>query len=60
MGNYQQKQLKNGFKRRVDIEPQIGHVKENHRLNRNFYKGIKGNIINVMLAAAPMNFKKKD
>jgi len=42
----------------VAIEPKIGHLKADHRLNRNFYKGIKGDDINVMLAASAMNFKR--
>jgi len=29
-----------------------------HCLNRNFYKGITGDNINVMLAAAAFNFKR--
>jgi IS5 family transposase len=58
LSNYQQQQLKNGFKRRAAIEPKIGHLKEDHRLSRNFYKGIKGDTINVMLAAAAMNLKR--
>ena len=58
LSNYQQQQLKKGFKRRAAIEPKIGHLKEDHRLSRNFYKGIKGDNINVMLAAAAMNFKR--
>lgn len=58
LSNYQQQQLKNGFKRRAAIEPKIGHLKEDHRLSRNFYKGLKGDNINVMLAAAAMNFKR--
>lgn len=55
---YQQRQLKKGFARRAAIEPKIGHLKTDHRLSRNFYKGIKGDHINVMLAAAAMNFKR--
>ena len=58
LSNYQQQQLIKGFKRRAAIEPKIGHLKEDHRLSRNFYKGIKGDNINVMLAAAAMNFKR--
>jgi len=58
LNGYQQQQLKNGFKRRAAIEPRIGHLKEDHRLSRNYYKGIKGDDINVMLAAAAMNFKR--
>jgi IS5 family transposase len=55
---YQKQKLRNGFKRRAAIEPKIGHLKQDHRLGRNFYKGIKGDNINIMLAAAAMNFKR--
>lgn len=55
---YQKQKLRNGFKRRAAIEPKIGHLKHDHRLGRNFYKGIQGDNINVMLAAAGMNFKR--
>ena len=55
---YQKQKLRDGFKRRAAIEPRIGHLKQDHRLGRNFYKGIKGDNINVMLAAAGMNFKR--
>lgn len=55
---YQKQKLRNGFKRRAAIEPKIGHLKQDHRLSRNFYKGINGDNINVMLAAAAMNFKR--
>ena len=58
INGYQQLQLKKGFRRRAAIEPKIGHLKEDHRLGRNYYKGIKGDNINVMLAAAGMNFKR--
>ena len=36
----------------------IGHLKSNHRLSRNFYKGAFGDKINVMLSAAAYNFKR--
>lgn len=55
---YKKQQLRKGFKRRAAIEPKIGHLKQDHRLSRNFYKGIKGDNRNVMLAAAAMNFKR--
>jgi len=55
---YRRAKLKKGFGRRAAIEPVIGHLKTDYRLNRNFYKGIKGDSINVMLAAAAMNFKR--
>jgi len=55
---YEKQKLRKGFKRRAAIEPRIGHLKQDHRLSRNFYTGIKGDNINVMLAAAAMNFKR--
>lgn len=55
---YQKRKLRHGFRRRAAIEPRIGHLKSDHRLSRNFYKGIFGDNINVMLAAAAMNFKR--
>jgi len=58
LSKYQQAKLKKGFTNRAAIEPKIGHLKADHRLSRNFYKGIKGDNINVMLAAAGMNFKR--
>jgi IS5 family transposase len=56
--HYRKTKLKEGFTKRAAIEPKIGHLKADHRLSRNFYKGIKGDNINVMLAAAAMNFKR--
>jgi len=58
LSKYQQTKLKKGFTNRAAIEPRIGHLKTDHRLSRNFYKAIKGDNINVMLAAAGMNFKR--
>ncbi len=49
--------LKIAFGRRAAIEPIIGHLKADHRLGRNFYKGIFGDNINTMLGAAAFNFK---
>lgn len=55
---YQRKKLSEAHKKRAAIEPIIGHIKTDHRLNRNFYKGIVGDNINIMLAAAGFNFKR--
>ena len=55
---YQQKKLKEDHRKREAIEPVIGHLKTDHRLGRNFYKGIVGDNINIMLAAAAFNFKR--
>ena len=55
---YQQSKLKKAHKQRAAIEPVIGHLKSDHRLNRNFYKGIFGDNINILLASAAFNFKR--
>jgi IS5 family transposase len=55
---YQQKKLKSAHCKRAAIEPVIGHLKTDHRLGRNFYKGIIGDNINIMLAAAAFNFRR--
>ena len=46
------------MKRRAAVEPSIGHLKNEHRLERNRLKGVAGNAINAILAAAAMNFHK--
>jgi len=58
LSKYYQQKMKKGFRRRAAIEPKISHLKSDYRLSRNFYKGILGDNINVMLAAAAMNFKR--
>lgn len=45
-------------KSRAAIEPVIGHVKSDHRMLRNFLKGVQGDKINAILAGAAFNFKK--
>jgi len=49
---------RNKHKRRAAIEPVIGHLKNDYRMTRNFLKGCYGDAINVMMAAAGMNFKR--
>jgi IS5 family transposase len=46
------------MKRRAAVEPSIGHLKNEHRLERNRLKGVAGDAINAVLAAAAMNFQK--
>lgn len=46
------------MKRRAAIEPSIGHLKNEHRLERNRLRGTYGDAINAVLAAAAMNFHK--
>lgn len=58
LSKYQQTKQRKAFKRRAAIEPIIGHLKQDHRLSRNFYKGIFGDNINVMLSATAFNLKR--
>ena len=46
------------MKRRAAVEPSIGHLKNEHRLERNRLRGTYGDAINAVLAAAAMNFHK--
>lgn len=55
---YQRMKKHKLFCKRAAIEPTIGHLKSDYRLGRNFYKGVVGDAINVMLAAAAYNFKR--
>ena len=48
--------IRREMKRRAAVEPVIGHVKAEHRMNRNFLKGRDGDRINAVLAAAGYNF----
>ena len=49
---YQKQKTRQRFRRRAGIEPIISYLKYDHRLNRNFLKGIVVDNINLMLAAA--------
>ena len=55
---HMKRKARKNFGRRSAIEPVIGHVKHDFRLARNYLKGIIGDSINLMLAAAAFNFKK--
>ena len=50
--------MKKHFRRSAGIEPIIGHIKSDHRLGRNYYKGIIGDHVNLLLSAAAFNFKR--
>ena len=50
--------LNRWWKRRRAIEPIIGHVKSDCRGYRNRLKGMQGDKINAILAAAAYNFRK--
>mgnify|MGYP006915993900 CR=1 FL=1 len=50
------KSIRREMKRRAAVEPVIGHVKAEHRMERNFLKGRDGDRANAVLAAAGYNF----
>lgn len=55
---YQKEQKRKKFRRQAAIEPIIGHVKSDHRMQRNYLKGFVGDEINLLMAASAFNFKK--
>jgi len=52
------KRLWRWMKRRAAVEPTIGHLKSEHRMERNRLKGTTGDAINAILSAAAMNLNK--
>lgn len=50
--------IKKQMKRRAAIEPVIGHVKNEHRMGRNYLAHQQGDAINAILAAAGYNFRQ--
>ena len=55
---YQKDKKREKFRRRASIEPIIGHLKSDHRMQRNYLKGFIGDEINLLLAASAFNLKK--
>ena len=45
------------MKRRAAVEPVIGHLKNGHRMDRNYLAHSHGDAINPILAAAGYNFR---
>jgi len=50
--------IKRAMRRRAAVEPVIGHLKQDHRMDRNYLAGSKGDAINAVLAAAGYNFRR--
>ena len=50
--------LRKRKKRRSAIEPKIGHMKSDNRMERNYLKGPEGDRINALLAGAGANIRK--
>lgn len=52
------KPLRKLLKRRSAIEPVIGHLKSDHRMDRNYLRGIAGDKMNAILAGVGFNLRK--
>jgi len=52
------KAIKREMRRRAAVEPVIGHAKSDHRMDRNYLAGSKGDAINAVLAGAGYNFRR--
>lgn len=52
------KSLWRWMKRRAAVEPGIGHLKQEHRMDRCRLKGTLGDCLNAIFSAAGMNFSK--
>jgi IS5 family transposase len=50
--------LKRLLRRRSAIEPVIGHLKQDHRMTRNFLHGEAGDCINALLVGCGFNLRK--
>jgi hypothetical protein len=49
--------IKREMRRRAAVEPVICHIKNGHRMNRNYLAGPKGDAINAVLAATGYSFR---
>jgi IS5 family transposase len=56
---YQKQKARKRFRARAGIEPVIGHIKHDHRMIRNFLKGVLGDVVNAISAAMGFNLKKR-
>jgi len=54
---YLRSKMRTDQRRRAGIEGKISHLKNDYRMNKNYYKGIIGDTVNVFLAASAMNLK---
>ena len=49
--------IKREMRRRSAVEPVIGHIKNGHRMDRNYLAGSQGDAINAVLSATGYNFR---
>jgi transposase, IS5 family len=52
------KAIKRDLRRRAAVEPVIGHMKNEHRMDRNYLAGSPGDAHNAILAAIGYNFAR--
>ena len=52
------KSLWRWMKRRAVMEPSIGHLKQEHRMDSNRLKVVSIDLVNAIMSAAGMNFRK--
>jgi transposase, IS5 family len=50
--------IKREMRRRSAVEPVIGHLKDEHRMGRNYLAHRHGDLNNAILAAAGYNFRR--
>lgn len=55
---YEKRKARKRFRARAGIEPVIGHIKHDHRMLRNYLKGVIGDQLNTLLAGTGFNLKK--
>lgn len=55
---YQIQKIRKLFRARAGIEPVIGHLKQDHRMSRNYLLDPDGDRVNTILAAAGFNLRK--
>ncbi len=54
----QKRWMRSKCRSRAAIEPVISHLKYDHRMIRNYLKGVIGDEINLLMAASAFNFKR--
>lgn len=50
--------IKREMRRRSAVEPVMGHLKQDHRMDRNHLAGRAGDVINAVLAAVGYYFRR--
>ena len=55
---YEKRKARKRFRSRAGIEPVIGHIKHDHRMLKNYLKGVIGDQLNTLLAGTGFNLKK--